>query len=89
MFAQGTLQGINTEIIIQGHRDFPGQPKTPWLHHQEFEYVATKLGVSVKELQNYMDLPKKTYKDYKSQRSIYNIGAKVLKMLGLEIGGKR
>ena len=55
----------------------------------EFEYVATKLGVSVKELQNYMDLPKKTYKDYKSQRSIYNIGAIVLKMLGLEIGGKR
>ena len=25
MLAQGTLQGINTEIIIQGHRDFPEQ----------------------------------------------------------------
>jgi hypothetical protein len=25
MLAQGTLQGINTEVIIQGHRDFPSQ----------------------------------------------------------------
>ena len=55
----------------------------------DFEYIATKLGVTVKELQNYMELPKKTYKDYKSQQSIYNIGAKVLKALGLEVGGKR
>jgi N-acetyl sugar amidotransferase len=55
----------------------------------DFEYVATKLGVSVKELQSCMDLPKKTYNDYKSQQAIYNIGAKALKMLGLEVGGKR
>ena len=55
----------------------------------DFEYVATKLGITVKELQSYMELPKKTYKDYKSQQSIYNLGAKVLKALGLEIGGKR
>jgi len=55
----------------------------------DFRYVATKLGVSVEELQGYMDLPKKTYKDYKSQQSIYNVGAKILKMLGVEVGGKR
>ncbi|MCW8899123.1 MAG: N-acetyl sugar amidotransferase [Gammaproteobacteria bacterium] len=55
----------------------------------EFEYIATKLGISVGELQSYMDLPKKTYKDYKSQESIYNLGAKVLKTLGVEVGGKR
>jgi len=36
-----------------------------------------------------MDMPKRTYKDYKSQDSIYNIGAKVMRMLGLEKGGKR
>lgn len=55
----------------------------------DFEYIATKLGISEDELQNYMKLPKKTYKDYKSQRFIYNIGAKVMKALGLEVGGKR
>lgn len=56
---------------------------------QEFEYIATKLGISPDELQSYMDAPNKTYKDYKSQESIYNIGAKVMRMLGLEKGGKR
>ena len=56
---------------------------------QEFEYIATKLGISTKELQSYMDAPNKTYKDYKSQDNIYNIGAKVMRALGLEKGGKR
>ena len=56
---------------------------------QDFEYIATKLGISVEELQSYMDSPNKTYKDYKSQENIYNIGAKVMRFLGLEKGGKR
>jgi len=55
----------------------------------EFEYVATKLGISVEELQGYMDAPNKSYKDYKSQESIYLLGAKVMRRLGLERGGKR
>ena len=55
----------------------------------DFEYVATKLGISVDELQSYMELPMKSYKDYKSQESIYNVGARVMKALGLEVGGKR
>lgn len=57
--------------------------------HQDFEYIATKLGISVEELQSYMDAPNKTYKDYKSQDNIYNIGAKVMRFIGLEKGGKR
>ena len=56
---------------------------------QDFEYVATKLGISKKELQSYMDAPNKTYRDFKSQESIYKIGAKVMRILGLEKGGKR
>lgn len=56
---------------------------------QEFEYVATKLGITVAELQGYLDGPNKTYKDYKSQESFYTVGAGVMKLLGLELGGKR
>lgn len=56
---------------------------------QEFEYVSNKLDISVNELQSYMDAPKKTYKDYKSQEFIYTIGAKAMRLLGLERGGKR
>lgn len=56
---------------------------------QEFEYVANKLGISTDELQGYMDAPNKTYKDYKSQEAFYLLGAKVMKALGIELGGKR
>jgi N-acetyl sugar amidotransferase len=56
---------------------------------QEFEYVATKLGISVKELQSYLDAPNKTYRDYRSQESIYAVGARVMRLFGLELGGKR
>lgn len=56
---------------------------------QEFEYVATKLGIPVAELQSYMDAPNKSYKDYRSQQSVYAIGAQVLRLLGVERGGKR
>lgn len=56
---------------------------------QDFEYVANKLGITIEELQGYMDAPNKTYKDYKSQESVYNIGAKIMRMFGLEKGGKR
>lgn len=56
---------------------------------QEFEFVSNKLGITTDELQSYFDAPNKTYKDYKSQQGIYDIGAKVLRYLGVEKGGKR
>jgi len=56
---------------------------------QDFEYIATKLGISVEELRGYFDAPNKSYEDYRSQRSIYSIGAKVMRAFGLERGGKR
>jgi len=56
---------------------------------QDFEYIATKLGISVAELQGYMDAPNKTYRDYKSQEHTYALGSRVMKALGLESGGKR
>lgn len=56
---------------------------------KEFEYVANKLDITLNELQSYMDMPKKTYKDYKSRESIYLLGAKIMRAFGLERGGKR
>lgn len=55
----------------------------------ELEYIANKLDIPVFELETYFSMPKRTYKDYKSQESIYIFGAKILKYLGLEKGGKR
>ena len=55
----------------------------------DFEYVSNKLSISVDELQRYMDMEKKTYKDYKSQNRTYYIGAIAMRLLGIERGGKR
>lgn len=67
--------------------------KTPALDdatvRQEFEYVSNKLGISTAELQGYLDAPNKTYRDYRSQQTFYNVGARVMRALGLELGGKR
>jgi N-acetyl sugar amidotransferase len=56
---------------------------------QEFEYVANKLGISPGELQGYLELPNKTYRDYRSQERFYSLGARAMRALGLELGGKR
>lgn len=55
----------------------------------DFEYIATKLDISVDELQKYFDQPNKTYKDYKNQQSLFDLGAKVLKYIGVERSIKR
>lgn len=56
---------------------------------EDFEYIATKLGISVDELRSYHTMPKKTYKDYKNQEWMFDLGAKVLKLLGVERAIKR
>lgn len=55
----------------------------------EFDYIASKLGISVAELNTYLEGPNRSYKDYRSQRPIYDIGARIMRVFGLERGGKR
>jgi N-acetyl sugar amidotransferase len=56
---------------------------------QDFEYVATKLRISTDELNSYFTMPKKFYWDYNNQESLFNVGARVLKSVGLEASIKR
>lgn len=56
---------------------------------EEFEYIATKLGIAVDELRHYHAMPKKTYKDYRNQEWLFDLGAKTLKWLGVERAVKR
>lgn len=65
------------------------KPYDPNTIHQDFEFVSTKLGITTEQLKLYFDMPKKSYRDYKSQEFVFNLGAKVLKFLGIEKGGKR
>lgn len=56
---------------------------------EEFKYIATKLGITVEELRCYLKMPKKFYWNYKNQLSMFKIGAKILKFIGVEKSIKR
>jgi N-acetyl sugar amidotransferase len=51
---------------------------------QEFEYIANKLDLTESELQDLLDMPKKTYANYKNKRWMIGLGANLLVCLGLE-----
>ena len=51
---------------------------------QEFQYVASKLGLSVDQLQAIFEGENKTYRDYKNKRWLIGLGTNVLRWLGLE-----
>lgn len=51
--------------------------------NEEFKYIATKLGITTQELQQYFDMPKKYYWDYKNQISMINFGRKISGLLGI------
>lgn len=55
----------------------------------EFEYIATKLGITVKELRKYHEMPLKWFRDYKNEEWMFDLGARVMKLLGLERAIKR
>lgn len=55
----------------------------------EIDFVAAKLGISVDELNSFMKLPLRTYRDFRNQRQLYDFGARIMRAFGLEIGGKR
>jgi len=57
--------------------------------NDEFTYIATKLGISCSELNEYFNLPKKYYWDYRNQQHIFRLGAKFLNLIGVEKVKKR
>ena len=57
--------------------------------NDDIEYIANKLNITIEELMKYFNAPNKTFRDYKSQEFIYDLGAKVFRLIGIEKGGKR
>jgi hypothetical protein len=51
---------------------------------QDFEYIATKLGLSVDELHGIMKGENRTHRDYKSSMSMIDLGARVLRAVGVQ-----
>tara|TARA_Y100001968_G_scaffold329444_2_gene378796 strand:+ start:573 stop:1673 length:1101 start_codon:yes stop_codon:yes gene_type:complete len=56
---------------------------------EDFEYISNKLDISTKELWKYHSMELKSYKDYRNQLNIFNLGANTLNKLGIERAIKR
>jgi N-acetyl sugar amidotransferase len=59
-------------------------PYDPDMIAEDMEYIATKLGISVAELEALRDGPNKTYRDYKNSMTFIDLGARVMRAVGLE-----
>lgn len=95
-FGYDTRKVQYSSLILTGQMDRaeaieklkkPAIPEAEARH--DFDYVATKLGITSEELQKYFDQPNKSHRDYPNQESLFNLGAKVLKMIGVERSIKR
>jgi N-acetyl sugar amidotransferase len=51
---------------------------------QDFEFVATKLGISREELQELFDGPKRTYRDFDNAMGLIGLGTRVLQLFGVQ-----
>ena len=61
----------------------------PLTIEDDIQFIANKLGISVDELNGYHQMPLKSFRDYKNQQWIFDLGAKVLKAVGVERAVKR
>jgi len=55
----------------------------------DFEYIANKLRIPVAELRSYHEMPKNSYRDYRNRQWMFELGASLLKTLGVERAVKR
>ena len=51
---------------------------------EDFEYIATKLDLSVPELQQIMDGKNKSYKDYANAMGLIELGTKIMRAVGVQ-----
>ena len=56
-------------------------PYDPETIEQDFDYIATKLGITSAELRGYQEMPKKFYWDYRNQHQILKIVEKTVSTL--------
>lgn len=52
-------------------------------------YISSKLRISIEELESYFHLPKKTYRDYKNQKLLFDLGQGFLETFGIEKNTKK
>jgi len=57
--------------------------------NEDKQYIANKLGISFEELMKYHTMEKRWWFDYKNEKKIFDIGAKILQFFKIEFSIKR
>jgi N-acetyl sugar amidotransferase len=56
---------------------------------KDFEFIASKMRISVEELKQYHSMPIKTFKDYKNQEFLFTFGSRLTRLLGIDRNAKK
>jgi N-acetyl sugar amidotransferase len=56
---------------------------------KDYDFIASKLRISVDELKQYHSMPIKTFKDYKNQEFLFTFGSRVTRLLGIDKNAKK
>jgi N-acetyl sugar amidotransferase len=80
-----TNQMPRTEALEKLTKDpYPSQEM-----EEDLTYISKKLNISADELQSLFHMEKKSFRDYRNQEWLFDLGAKVMYLMGLERAIKR
>jgi N-acetyl sugar amidotransferase len=56
---------------------------------KDYDFIASKLRISVDELKKYHSMPIKSFKDYKNQKFLFTFGSRITRFMGIDKNAKK
>ncbi len=56
---------------------------------KDYDFIASKLRICVDELKVYHTMPIRTYRDYKNQESLFTLGSRFTRLMGIDKNAKK
>jgi hypothetical protein len=56
---------------------------------KDYDFIASKLRISVDELKKYHSMPIKSFRDYKNQEYLFTFGSRVMRFMGIDKNAKK
>lgn len=56
---------------------------------KDYDFIASKMRISVDELKKYHSMPIKSYKDYKNQEFLFTLGSRITRLMGFDKNAKK
>ena len=56
---------------------------------KDYDYIASKLRISLEDLKQYHSIPIKTFKDYKNQEFLFTFGSRLTRFFGIDKNAKK